>query len=145
MAGFFTSLTGSWLLDRAIDDGSSMVGGATIVPRSGGGFGYREQGRLTLPGGQVLDGERRYIFVEEVRGFAVLFAEAPPRLFHRVALRRERTNFIGTATHLCGADRYDSRYAFGPGGGFVIEHRVSGPRKRYTIVTRYSRSGSPAA
>ncbi len=61
-------------------------------------------------------------------------------MFHRVALRCDGRNLIGAATHLCGADRYDSGYEFQPGGGgFSIEHRVAGPRKRYAMVTRYRR------
>lgn len=139
------SLTGRWVLDRTIDDGSAMTGEATIASRCGGGFDYHETGRLVLPGGQVLDAERRYVFVADEVGLAVLFAEAPPRLFHRVALRRQGSNLIGSATHLCGADRYDSRYAFRLGGGFIIEHCVSGPRKHYTMRTRYSRREASVA
>jgi Family of unknown function (DUF6314) len=143
MAGLLPSLSGNWLLARDIDDGSSMVGAATIRPRRDGGFGYCEQGRLTLPGGRVFDASRRYIFLEADGGFAVLFAETPPRLFHRIALCCDGPDLVGAATHFCDADRYDSRYEFRPGGGFVVEHRVSGPRKRYVILTRYSRPDAP--
>lgn len=138
MTGFLASLAGQWTLDRKIDDGTAMAGEATILARDDGAFDYREHGRLILPGGECFDADRRYIFAEEPRGFAVLFAETPPRLFHRIALCRDGANLTGTATHLCGADRYDSRYEF-RSGEFSIRHRVTGPRKRYVMATRYWR------
>ena len=138
--GFLASLTGQWVLDRTVDDGTTMAGEATILRREDSAFDYCEQGKLTLPRGHTLDAERRYVFTEEDRGFAVLFAGTPPRLFHRVALRCDGWNLIGGATHVCGADRYDSRYEFHAGGGFSIEHRATGPRKRYAMVTRYRRA-----
>lgn len=139
MSDLLASLAGMWLLSRSIDDGSSMAGTATITPRGAGQFDYHERGQLRPPDGRTLDAERRYIFAEEADDFAVFFAENPPRLFHRIALHHEGPNLVGAATHLCAADRYDSRYAFHPDGSFVTEHRVHGPRKRYTIVTRYAR------
>jgi hypothetical protein len=116
-----------------------MVGTATLIGHEDGRYDYREQGRLTLTNGQSLDAERRYFFREENDGFAVFFAETPPSLFHRVALRREGATLIGTATHLCEADRYDSRYEFFADGDFSVQHRVEGPRKRYSMITRYAR------
>lgn len=139
MTGILASLLGSWVLDRTVDDGSAMAGEANFVPRCDDGVDYRERGLLTLPGGQSLDAERRFIFIENEGGFAVLFAETPPRLFHRVTLRRDGASLVGVATHLCSADLYETSYEFRPGEGFVVEHRVSGPRKRYVIVTRYWR------
>jgi hypothetical protein len=116
-----------------------MTGTATITPHAAGQFDYRELGQLRLPDGRALDAERRYVFEEMDGGFAVFFAETPPRLFHRVVLGRAGAGLIGGATHLCGDDRYDSRYEFHADDTFTIEHRVSGPRKRYTSVTCYTR------
>jgi hypothetical protein len=137
------SLAGPWLLRRSIDNGASMNGTATIANRGDGRFDYHERGELRLPGGHTVDGERRYIFAECDGGFSVLFAETPPRLFHRVVLRSAGPHLIGRGKHLCGEDRYDSRYEFHSDGSFVVEHAVHGPRKRYAITTRYSRQ-SPA-
>ena len=116
-----------------------MTGTAIVVPRSAGQFDYREQGQFHLPDGRALDAERRYVFHDIDGGFAVFFAETPLRLFHRIALREEGPYLVGAATHLCGGDRYDSRYEFRADGLFVVEHRVSGSRKRYISLTRYAR------
>ncbi len=75
----FASLTGRWVLDRAVDDGTAMAGEATILRRDDGAFDYCEQGRLTLPRGGTFDAGCRYIFAEEAHGFAVLFARRRPR------------------------------------------------------------------
>ncbi len=119
-----------------------MLGKATIVERDDGAFDYREQGKLTLASGQTLDAARRYIFAEETAGFAVLFAENPPRLFHRVALEKAASGLAGIGRHLCGDDHYDSRYEFSLRGSFVIAHAVRGHRKAYAMETRYVRASA---
>ena len=106
----------------------------------GDGHAYHEQGRLHLVGGQMFDAERRYLFRPSVGGFEVLFAEAPPRLFHRVALSRDGAALVGSGVHHCGADRYDSVYAFRDGDTFSIRHAVRGQNKDYTMTTHYRRS-----
>jgi hypothetical protein len=116
-----------------------MIGTATIDDHEEGRFLYHEQGQLRLADGQLVDGERRYIFAEHDCGFDVLFAESPPRLFHRVVLIAAGSSLIGTGSHLCVEDRYDSRYEFRCDGSFVVQHVVRGPRKRYTISTHYAR------
>jgi len=133
------SLTGSWLLRRSIDNGASMSGTATIARQGTGGFAYHERGWLRLTDGQEIDAERRYLFEECDGGFSVFFAESPPRLFHRVVLDPIGSSLVGEGMHLCGDDRYDSRYRFDADGSFTIEHAVSGPRKRYTMETLYTR------
>jgi hypothetical protein len=124
-----------------------MVGTATIALRGNRQFDYHEQGQLRLADSRTIEGERRYIFEggpfeEGLGGFAVLFAENPPRLFHRVALSREGPSLVGSGVHLCAEDRYESRYEFRCDGSFFVEHAVRGPRKRYVITTRYSRAAA---
>jgi hypothetical protein len=140
MMGTIEVLAGSWELRRAIDNGASMTGTAAFTDLSGGHFDYREEGQLRLPDGQLIDTERRYIFEEKMDGFSVWFAETPPRLFHFVGLKRAGLSLIGEATHLCGDDRYDSRYEFRADGSFVIAHTVFGPRKAYAMETSYVRA-----
>jgi len=117
-----------------------MTGMATFTPCDAKKSDYREQGRLHLFDGRTLDARRRYIFDETESGFAVFFAENPPRFFHRIALARIGPNFAGAATHFCADDRYDTRYEFRADGSFVIAHNVSGPRKAYAMETRYVRA-----
>jgi len=135
------SLAGVWLLRRSIDNGVSMIGTATIAPRGDGQSDYHECGRLILANGQVIEGERRYIFEGCSDGFAVLFAESPPRPFHRIGLSQIGASLVGSGVHLCGEDRYDSRYEFRADDTFVVAHEVRGPHKRYTIETHYSHDG----
>jgi len=133
------SLAGSWSLHRLVDNGASMSGTATIAGCADRQFEYHERGQLRLADGREIEGERRYIFEECDGGFSVLFAENPPRLFHRIVLNRTGSSLIGGGMHICGEDRYDSRYEFRADGSFTIEHAVRGPRKRYAIETRYAR------
>jgi hypothetical protein len=126
-----------------VDNGVSMTGTATFASLSVDQFHYHERGQLRLADGQVIEAERRYLFEECRGGFTVLFAESPPRLFHHIVLVRAGSSLVGHGVHLCGEDRYDSRYEFRPDGWFTIEHAVRGPCKGYTITTRYTRE--PAA
>ena len=138
--GIIARLAGSWRLTRTIDNGASMTGTAAFGDRGEGHFDYREQGRLRLPAGRLIDAERRYVFTDEDGGFAVWFAENPPRLFHRVVLVCAGSCLVGQARHFCGEDRYDSRYEFAADDTFRVDHAVRGPRKRYAMSTRYARS-----
>jgi hypothetical protein len=116
-----------------------MIGTATITARGDGRFDYQERGRLRLADGQTIEGERRYIFEECDDGFRVLFAETPSRLFHQIVLCRAGPSLVGSGVHVCGEDRYDSRYEFCLDGSFHIRHAVAGPRKAYTVETGYAR------
>jgi hypothetical protein len=116
-----------------------MVGTAMFTGWGGGRFEYAAQGELTLANGCRLDVERRYLFEEAIDGFTVWFPGAPPRLFHRIALCRIGQELIGGRLHLCGDDRYDSRYAFRADGRFSVHHAVAGLHKGYAIETHYVR------
>ena len=138
-SGLLRWLAGAWTLRRSIDNGASMIGTAVFTGQGGGRFAYAEHGELTLANGCCLDAERRYLFEEAIDGFTVWFPEAPPRLFHRVALHRAGQALIGGGLHLCGDDRYDSRYAFQADGWFSVRHVIAGPHKGYAIETRCDR------
>lgn len=150
-ARLLAALAGDWILERTVESADpgqcgSLSGQATFAPGGEGRLAYREDGLLTLGAGSFR-AERRYLFAARPDGFAVLFDERPPRLFHEIALVPEaKETLAGSAEHRCGADLYVSRYRFGPDGGFVVEHRVAGPRKDYRIESRYRRPPtSPAA
>jgi len=135
----FDHLEGRWRLDRTIPGQATMRGEAEFRRLPNGRLAYREQGRVELANGQAFDGHRDYVFAHSDGGFSVYFAEAPPRLFHRIALAREGDALEGSAGHLCAADQYHSRYRFLADGRFVVEHRVSGPRKDYLSRTVFTR------
>jgi len=136
----FDRLAGAWRLDREIPGSAWMRGSATFRRLSDGRLEYAEQGRVRLPDGSVFDGSRRYGFERADGGFAVYFAPGPPRLFHRIEIVDDGAELVGTASHLCAADTYHSRYAFRPDGSFLVEHVVRGPRKDYVSRTVFTRA-----
>ncbi len=137
-------LAGQWSLERVVEgrdtNQASMLGIATFRRLESGFVAYREEGRLALPGGETFDAFRDYLFDRLPEGFAVFFAETPPRLFHEIRLERAAIGtLIGEAEHLCGQDHYATRYVFQPDGSFVVHHDVGGPRKDYVMATEYRR------
>jgi hypothetical protein len=135
----FDRLEGRWTLHRSIPGSAEMKGTATFSRLPSGLLGFHEQGRVRLPDGKEFDGFRDYFFERAVNGFTVLFAETPMRIFHRITVTVDIGKMVGTASHLCIADQYDSRYTFHADGGFAIEHTVNGPRKGYVSHTEFTR------
>jgi hypothetical protein len=143
LSGGLTALIGAWALDRHVEGAATMSGTAVFEAGESGWLAYREAGCLRLANGQSFHAERRYFFRPRSGGFAVFFAETPPRLFHEVVLSEERGLISGDAVHRCGQDLYQSRYAFRADGTFSIHHSASGPRKSYCVDTLYRRLERP--
>ncbi|NVM89913.1 hypothetical protein FHT32_003570 [Variovorax sp. SG517] len=138
----FDRLAGEWRLQRTIEGQATMSGVARFTPLEAEGMlSYREEGRIRLADGKEFEGHREYVFERAPGGFAVHFAETPPRLFHAIAIVRDGNGLAGSATHLCTPDTYDSSYRFLPDGTFTIRHVVHGPRKDYLSETVFSRRG----
>ncbi len=138
----FGRLAGAWEIARRIAPEGTLEGRAVFAPDGAGALAYREEGRLRLAGGFTAAAERNYVFQPRPTGFAVYFAETPPRLFHDVVLAAGRDGRLrGRARHLCVEDLYLTRYAFLPDGRFAVRHRVRGPRKAYRMTTWYRREG----
>lgn len=121
-----------------IDDGSSLIGRAFFKRQEAETLAYHEQGWLRLANGEGFEAFRRYIFRRTPGGFTVLFAETPPRLFHTILLSAGPDGLTGEAGHDCAPDQYESRYVFRASGRFTVRHVVHGPRKDYTMTTRYA-------
>jgi hypothetical protein len=134
---------GCWALDRRVEGQADMHGRATFQRLQGGMLHYREEGKVRLVDGKIFDAHREYRWSREARGFAVFFAESPPRLFHRIELAWQGDALVGSASHLCAPDSYDSRYRFLADGGFVVRHLVRGPRKNYVSETVFRRPPTP--
>ena len=141
LSGDLAALIGAWALDRHVEGVATMSGTAVFEAGEPGWLAYREAGSLRLASGQSFHAERRYLFQPRSSGFAVFFAETPPRLFHDVVLGEERGLISGEAVHRCSPDYYRSRYTFRSDGTFSIHHSVSGPRKSYSMDTLYRRLG----
>lgn len=135
----FDRLEGRWTLDREIAGTARMTGTAVFRRLPDGLFDYREEARVQMENGKSHTGSQRYFYQRAAGGFSVHFAEEPMRLFHTVAIVPEGDRLVGTTSHLCIADTYDSRYAFNPDGSFEVEHTVKGPRKDYVSRTVFKR------
>jgi hypothetical protein len=136
-----SGLCGRWTFDRLIEGHGAMTGQAVFTPITGQRLHYREHGTLRLINGTELAAEREYLYAPCENGFAVLFSENPPRLFHEIVLAPGPDGeWRGESDHLCGQDLYHSSYRFLPGGSFIIRHVATGPRKNYTIVTSFTRA-----
>jgi len=134
-------LAGLWTLERRIAGRGAMRGTARLAPLPKGWIEYREEGELRLATGERLDATRSYRFRALPDGFAVFFDEAAPRLFHEIRpVLLPDGSLQGHARHLCAPDLYLSEYRFAPDGQFSVRHAVRGPRKDYTISTRYRRA-----
>ena len=133
-------LSGRWTFERSIEGHGSMTGTATFSPE-GELLAYREQGALRLGDGSELQGEREYAYYGRQDGFAVFFAEKPPRLFHEVRLLETDDGHLhGQAEHRCGQDHYFSTYELRCDGSLLVRHVVRGPRKDYAVNTAYRRA-----
>jgi len=140
MSDFGQALIGGWRFERTVTDGNAMSGTARFEPESDGTLRYREEGLLTLRDrtGPPLHFSRGYFYRFAGAALTILFDEPTPRLFEEIALSGDAANWQGTGFHPCGHDRYRSRYALDH-DGFHTVHHVQGPRKSYSIETRYTR------
>ncbi len=100
---------------------------------------YLEEGCVLLADGKAFNAHREYRFERAPRGFAVFFAEDPPRLFHPIELVRDGDALAGSATHQCAPDVYASNYRFLADGTILICHAARGPRKDYVSATEFTR------
>ncbi len=131
-------LTGRWRVRRRIEDrlagAEARLDGVANFARDGSGLTYREGGRLTLPGGQVLETHRCYrwrfgpgdqitVHFEDGRPFHHIDATAPER----------------QVVHPCGEDLYRGHYGVEAGWAWSSVWEVKGPRKDQRLVTTYRR------
>jgi len=140
----FDALCGSWRFERSIPGQATMNGHARFDGQGDGQLLYRESGLLRLDNGRTCQAYRSYVYRRLPDGFSVWFDEPEPRLFHEVRLAWDGEALGGQATHPCGADRYDTSYAFRPDGSFVVRHAVVGPRKGYVSTTVFHRDAQDA-
>ncbi|GHE75723.1 hypothetical protein GCM10017786_00640 [Amycolatopsis deserti] len=135
-ARLFAALPGQWTITRNLPGVGRMTGSARFHAAGPDLLHYREDGRLTLDGGQTLEVYREYHYRLEPGLIRICFAEpGPPRTLH--VLR-----FDGVAAsdvHLCGQDTYAGHYEFPEDNRFTVGMRVTGPQKDYVIETTYER------
>jgi len=126
---------GVWRIDRDVLHGTGarahMAGHAEFAP-DGDGLAYREEGQMRIDGGPPLCAVRRHVWRP---GLEVWFDDG--RFFHRVPPSG------GTATHRCDPDDYRVIYDFSRWPDWTTQWIVTGPRKDYSMTTRYRPLKSP--
>jgi hypothetical protein len=120
---------GDWSLSREIvhDDGTrARFVGRACWRTEGAGALQEETGVLEMAG-QGFAAQRRYLWAEDLD---VRFEDG--RFFHRVP------PLGGPVSHLCPPDHYAGVYQFAGWPDWEVRWRVSGPRKAYVMVSRYT-------
>ncbi len=92
---------------------------------------YSETGQLSYGGGQPLVATRQYLWRSEAGRLVVHHSDG--RAFHSFDPAAPE------AHHICTPDDYRVRYDFSGWPDWQAEWTVSGPRKDYTMISRYSR------
>lgn len=126
---------GDWAIDRVIEDRLSgqegrFEGHARFVV-DGDVLRYREEGLLSLGGGPPMMAVREYLWRDADERIAVDYGDG--RVFH------DFDPADPAAHHACDPDDYRVRYDFGGWPDWQAEWTVKGPRKDYTMTSRYSR------
>lgn len=136
---FFVNLTGKWALSRSISTGENFHGSATFDLENKNQLVLFEQGSLFLSESNVIDATRRWVWrLAESSQLNIFFDESPLRLYHQLELVIESNRATGTANHVCGDDIYAGKYQISE-TSIKIHQTVSGPKKDYSILSKYDR------
>jgi hypothetical protein len=137
-----SNFIGTWTISREIDDlrakSQAQLHGTCVFERSANGDVIQfEQGQIIMPGmAHPIAAERRYIWRAHETHIGVYFADG--RFFHSIDPSIDHPE----AGHDCDPDRYDVRYDFsacsGATSSFTSRWQVSGPRKDYVSVTKFT-------
>ena len=122
---------GTWRLAKQIDVAGqppARFEGKAVWSAVEEGLAYRETGKLWIADGAPLEAERGYLWRP---GLEVFFDDG--RFFHTVPPSG------GRAHHHCAPDDYIVDYAFENWPNFTARWTVTGPRKDYVMIARYSR------
>jgi len=128
---------GDWRIGRQITDRlgpEARLEGRAEFAEVAGGLEYLETGQLRVGDLAAMNASRRYRWRAEGPAIAVEFPDG--RAFHRFDPGRDQPE----ATHDCAPDTYHVRYDFTRWPDWTCHWRVTGPRKDYDMLTRYSRA-----
>jgi hypothetical protein len=137
-------LAGRWTIERAYEGEGALAVGVALLRADGvEALTYRETCRLTLSDGRVLRAYRNYRYRFVGDRLEIHFDDGPDagRLFVRLAFAQgagERPEAFDV--HHCGDDTYRVLFRLDLPSSFETEIAVSGPRKNYRAVSRYSRT-----
>jgi hypothetical protein len=131
-------LLGTWRMARRLHDFrlgiSGRLDGIASFASAPGGLCYEEAGLLRF-GAHQGEAVQRYRFSVDRHATAeVYFADGRP--FHRLELSSGKADIV----HECGSDCYRGRYRVLHEDCLTLVWRVTGPRKRWLLATRFSRT-----
>jgi len=136
-------LQGEWKFVREVPGKATMTGRAHIAATSADRARYDETAHVRLTDGTRLTGSQSYRYKRlpaPANGFEVLFADTG-ELFERLDFQSEPDGSLrADAEHLCGSDRYVSRFVLDAHDRLHVEHTVTGPGKNYVVRTVYRRA-----
>lgn len=118
-----------WRIERAIthaDGSEAQFSGRAVITAD---WVYVETGTLSM-GRQSFEATRRYLWRPVEGGFDIRFDDG--RSFHEMRFGR------ADADHWCDPDTYRVTYDLDAFPEWSARWRVTGPRKDYSMVTRYS-------
>jgi hypothetical protein len=126
---------GEWALDRQIEDrlldAPVRFQGRAIFRPDGEGYRYQEVGQMTIGDAAPMEARRAYLWFQRDGRIVVTHDDGRP--FH------DFDPADPVARHVCTPDDYRVRYDFSGWPDWSATWRVSGPRKNYRLVSRYSR------
>ena len=127
---------GAWRLDRRIWEGGrvSSFEGRASLERAGDAWLWREEGTLALPDGARVHAERRHLWRPEGGAISVAFEDGRP--FYAF----DPGGDTCTLEHDCPPDAYLGSLDLTGFPDWLLEWRVSGPRKSYVSRTRHTRA-----
>ena len=126
---------GAWQIMRDIrpeTGGPARFEGQGVWTPDPDGLAYVERGTLTMAGAAPMHAERRYRWDADL---SVYFDDG--RFFHRVPATG------GETEHWCDPDRYRVTYDFSEWPKFNVIWQVKGPRKAYTMLSRFTPLATP--
>ncbi len=133
-----SAFLGRWTIRRRIADrlgGDARFEGTASVTAAGDHWLYDEAGEMRLADGAAFRAHRRYLWVPAAGAIEVRFDDGRP--FHRIPLAG------GEDSHLCVRDLYAVSYDFSAWPEWRAVWRVRGPRKDYTMTSRYAPLAEP--
>jgi len=103
---------------------------------------YKEELVLNLPS-ESIHASKEYIFRLIDNDVSVFFNETPERFFYTLKfaskIKSDQVFDQAGGEHLCGNDNYSASYNFFDNDNFELIYKVVGPKKDYTMTTKYKR------
>ena len=136
-------LEGSWTINRHIEqERATMQGSARFTRHAEDALLYDEEGLLTLRSGQRFRCTRRYRFLAQGDLLQIRFDDGPDsgKVFVQLRFGGEASGVLSAVDqHYCGPDIYSVHYRLHLPESYETDVFVSGPKKHYRALTRYTK------